>query len=415
MIVVGRIGYTMLALVSAPIVARALHPEGRGETAAAIAAFYIVPILLCLGLPLEVRRLAALGNGYDANRTARMLALAMLPVSAAIGWILSTTVFGGLDGNARTAVWVGIAIAPFTIWWMCDLSILIAERRFVATALLELMLQLVFVPTILAGWLTGVCTVAFVLWANIAGTVATTVLGALLSRTRLLGSLSAMGRTIRSSLTFAGSAAAEAASNRLDLVVALPLLGAFQTGLYSAAVTLSTLPMAIAYALGASFFTDFAESEPAVVQRAQQAGARVSLAVGFAASTAVAIASPVAVYVLFGSKFYGAIGPAVVLLFGTSMMISSQVLNMGLVATSRGISMTVVQLIGLTVGVCLLLALGGPFGAWGAAAAASSSALTVWILLIRRIGGCWREYVPAPRDLTTGIKRLLKRVDQPDS
>ena len=67
----SRLSVAALGLISAPLIAQALGPSGRGETASALATMYLVPILLALGMPFEVRRRVLADGGMGAVRTAR--------------------------------------------------------------------------------------------------------------------------------------------------------------------------------------------------------------------------------------------------------------------------------------------------------------------------------------------------------
>src|SRR5689334_5155238 len=55
-ITIANFASLVFSFLTVPVIARAVGAEGRGETAAVVAAFVFVPVLLGLGIPLEVRR-----------------------------------------------------------------------------------------------------------------------------------------------------------------------------------------------------------------------------------------------------------------------------------------------------------------------------------------------------------------------
>ncbi len=404
----GRIASSSLSLINAPLIARALGPDGRGETAAAIAAFFLIPILLSIGVPLEVRRLAARVAFGPVVRCARLIALCAFPFALLLGLALDKLFFDSLEGTEHAILVAGVAMAPLMISWMCDESVLIANERFRAVALLQLTQPLVNTVLIVIGTLGGQLTVTWVMLANLGGLVATAMVGWVSVRVAIFGPFYPLRGLIRGSIPFAGSSIAEAVSNRIDQIIVLPLIGSFNSGLYAVAVTICTIPIGLAHALGAGEFRGIASIAPEHRKSAQQRALRSSVAVGAIFCLALAAASPLIVSVLFGDKFDGAVTSIWILLCGSVFMIGNYVGSMALVAGGLGLRMTSSQVVGAVIGLISLFILGPLWGANGASAAAVIGYLTTHALLAFAVGGNPRDFLPKPSDFTRALRVLFR-------
>ncbi|MET1033924.1 MAG: oligosaccharide flippase family protein [Arthrobacter sp.] len=408
-ILFGRIAASALGLVNAPLVARALGPDGRGETAAALAAFYLVPILLSMGLPLEVRRLAAGGDYAAVVRSARWVAAALVVPALAAGLLCARYLLVGLSPGEAAAAVAGVALAPLMVVWMCDESVLLARQSYAGVALLQLTLPLANTALLVAGALLQLMSVSWVMLSYSAGTVLTACVGWALVRVRLRGPVYPLRRLVRGGATFAGGSAAEAASNRADQLIALPLIGAAQAGYYSVAVTIASIPVGLAHALGASELRRLADTPPELLLAAQQAAVRRAVAIGAALCVLLAAATPAGLAVLFGPEFGPAVPATWILLGGAVLAVLNYVASTALLVGNRGRAMTWAQAAGAVSGVVFLLLAGPLWGAAGAAAAAGASSAVAGALLLRSLGGGWRPYVPGPDDLRLAWTRLVTR------
>ena len=408
LLLLGKLILAMLTLVSAPIVARAIGPDGRGETAAAIGVFYLLPVLIAFGLPMELRRRSATGDPSGALRTARLVCVLGFLVSGGFAALGYWTLFSGFEPTARMVAAAGVAATPFAASWFCDNGVLVGQDRYRAVFLLQVAQPVVYVALIVTFWITGVASTTTVLAANIAGMFASFVLGMTLTCVKPLGPHDRMSGLVRASARYAGSAMAESATNRVDQVLALPLLGAYQAGLYSVAVTVATAPMALGQALGASYFG-------ATARTAERKRAPIAHEAIRAALATVAVVIPLggivatfALPLVFGSEFSGAISPMWICLGATALLIVAYVLSMVLAASGKGWRMTIAQVAGLTVGVAALLILGPALSSVGAAIASLLSALVIVGLLFRSLRLRLRSSVPHPSDFVVAIRRILK-------
>lgn len=407
LIAIGRLGASAVGLLSAPIVARALGPDGRGETAAAIALFYLVPILLGLGLPLEVRRLSAISDGRAVIRTARILCVIGFIPSIVIGLVLVRLLFGSLALTSQLVVAAGIFLAPLMLSWMCDQSVLIAERRYRPVMVIQVAQPVTFLVLVVIAWTFGIASTETILAANVLGTVVTFVLGLVFVRGGIRGERAELPAMLRGALKYAGSAAAEAASNRLDQVLVLPLVGAYQAGIYSVAVTIGAVPLALGHSLGASFFTSVAtaKGEERIVLKG--AATRSGLAMGIASGIILAIVSPVAIPIVFGEEFVPSIPVTLISLVGSIALVAAFVCSSVLAAEGKGIRMTIAQVVSLALAIVLLYVLSPSLGAIGAAIASSIGYICLLGVLLVSMETRARRVIPSPRDFKASVSHLI--------
>lgn len=404
----GRLGMTAFGLISALVIAHAIGPSGRGETAAAIALFYILPILLALGVPIEARRLTAKGNAGGVVRVSRrfagLTAIPTIPIALALAYSL----FEDFDSPARIIATVGVVASPATVSWMCNASVVFAQLRFRAFVAIQLTQPGTFLLLVLLAWGLGVADTGTVLLANIAGTLLTFVVALAFTRSQPYDSDIPLKSIVKNGSKYAGSAIAEAASNRLDQVLVLPLMGGFQAGLYSVAVTIAGVPLALGHALGGAFFSSIASAETGTKRTHLKADAfRFAFLLAGISAAILAIATPILVTKVFGAGFEDAILCTWIALAGSIAMVSAYVVAQGLAAEGRGIRMTIAQAISLIFSITMLVVLAPAHGAAGAAIASSLGYLVLLATLLVCYSVPARLLVPTTRDLSASWRAIL--------
>jgi O-antigen/teichoic acid export membrane protein len=409
LITVANFAALGMALVTAPVVARALGPEGRGETTAALAAFAIVPIVLAVGIPLEIRWQAARGNADAAVRASRDLWLMCIPPAALIALSLDHLVFSGLEQSARWAAFIGVALAPISMSWASDISLLIARGHYRGVMVIRLIQPVVFLFGALLLWAADALTVTLVLALNVLATAITATVSWRLAGVRLRGARSSYRELLRGGVKYAGSSIAETASNRLDQVLVLPLLGAFGAGLYSVAVTIGTLPLAVGHALGATYFRSVAASGPEDRTNIVAEGVRATSSLAILVCVGLALLTPPAIGILFGGDFSDAVKPTWIVLVGSVGLTVGYVCSMMLAAQGHGARMTIAQLASLAAAVVLLYCLGPIFGVLGASVASSLSYAVLLAVLLVSLQLPIGTLLPTPRGIVIAIRRLFGR------
>jgi O-antigen/teichoic acid export membrane protein len=397
-----------LTLISAPVVARTIGPDGRGQTAAALALFLIVPVVLGVGIPLEVRRQAATSDGKAVIRTARVLLAYSALVSTGVAALSYYTIFSSFGTAGRVVATVGVFLTPLSASWALDVSVLVAHRRYAGVLLLQLLQPAVYVCLLIIFWMLSIATVATVLLASVVATAATCCAGAALVRVSLRGERVESVRLLRAGLGFAGSAIAEAASNRADQVFALPLIGAYQAGLYSVAATIGSVPLAIGQALGASYFAPIAQAEGRRRVELQCEAIRSTITIALVVTPLIALCAWPLIPVVFGEEFASATPVAMITLLGSAGLLTAYVASMALVADSKGGRMAIAQFTSLVVGIGCLFMLGPSLGAVGAAIASTFGYIVLLFALLAFLPVPKHSLAPRRGDLSRAVRRLRR-------
>lgn len=409
LIVFGRLAGTAATLVSAPITARALGPDGRGETAAAIAVFFIVPVVLGLGVPLEVRRQHAVHRDQGVLGASRVLAIASVVPAALIAATLHQTLFASFEPAAALVAALGVAATPLAFSWACDLGVVLADQRYLAVFAMQMAHPTLYVTTIATLWIADLANVTTVLAANIAGTLLTFVVGLWLTRHTASGRSSALD-LLRRGIQFAGSGIAESASNKLDQALALPILGAYAAGIYSIGVTIASAPLALGHALSAATFPRIARAAPEGRPFLQAQAVRAALALGLLIAPVMVLLSWLLIPLIFGERFAPAFTVVAIAAPGTVAMMAAFVASTSLAADSRGWMMTASQIVGLAVSTALLIVLGLAYGSAGAAAASAAGYVVLFGCLMASLKSPLRQLAPRFDDGRRSI-RLLRKAD----
>ena len=213
---------------------------------------------------------------------------------------------------------------------------------------------------------------------------------------------------MRGAVKFAGAAIAESASYRLDQVLALPIIGAYNTGLYAVAVTMGSAPLSLGHAISASYYPRVAQANGTDRDQLNAEGTRVGLAIALLVCIPLAMITPLVVPLLFGAEFVGAIVPALLSLAGTVALVCGFVASSLLAAAGRGIVMTVAQCCSLVVGIGLLFVLGPPLGAVGASLASSISYVVLSLIVIWALGVRPSAALPHIHDFRLALSTLFK-------
>jgi O-antigen/teichoic acid export membrane protein len=368
-----RILTAVAGLATAPLIARALGPADRGLVAAVLAVLGVCPIVMALGTPLAVRRRAATSSDVSGLvRSARLFGLTSVVPCLAISVALLQWIFVDLSMAEGMLFLAAMVLCPLTISWMVDVNVLVARREYLKVAAVQSTQGLGFSVGILLCWSFFVINVSTIIVCTAIASVAAAILGACLTSVGTLGYRSDFFSLVREGARLSGSQIAEVAQHRLDQILVLPLIGASAAGQYSVAVTIGGLPIVLAHALAASRFPEFANTVGLPGLRELHArSVRASLAMGLLSSCCLAIVSPYLIPRIFGDQFSSVVPVTLIILIGSAGLVACYMCSMALVASDRGLAMTVAQCIGLVAGSVSLLVLGPLWGPIGAGIASS--------------------------------------------
>lgn len=408
-LVAANVAAMALSVATAPLIARSLGPDGRGETAAAIAAFTLVPVLLAIGVPLELRRRAAREDVASSVRTFRVLLLVGFIPAVGVAFLLDLLIFHSFSPTARAWVFAGLVMSPIVMSWSASASVLVAQGRYRAVAAVRLAQPAPFFAGAVALILLDQVSVASLLAANIASNVVAALVGAFLVRVKVRGHLAPIRPLLARGGAFAGSAVAEAASGKLPQILILPLLGAQDAGYFSVAATLAILPIALAQALGGPLLRDVSDARTPEQRRAVvESGVQSSVSVILVGTIALAAVVPLLVPLLFGPEFVPAIVPSLLMLIGAAGNAIALSVSMLLVGLGRGATMSLSQVLSLAVSTVLLFVLVKPFGLYGAVSASVIGAVVLVSALLFGLRVRPASVLPRWTALKRGMRAILR-------
>jgi O-antigen/teichoic acid export membrane protein len=404
-----------IAFLTAPILARALGPSGRGTVALLGVYDELSTNLFNAGIPSAVGFAAKEGRASVAALlgATRRFNLFLLPVSIAAGIAVARWPLAHLTTSARVAGFALVALSPVANTYLIACrNILMAQGDMVTMRTLPLVQALVRAVAIVSLLMLGgmsptvaaVCLSASVLVANaVAWRRIKTRAGPPAPLAPLLG----FGlRSLPGSLS-------NLANNRLDQVLIAPMLGTRALGLYAVAVGITFVPVQVGAGLAYASFRHVRTGD--LAGRAGPAAMLIRRAwlVTAVACAATGLASLVGLRLLYGDAFSSALVPTLLLLpsalFLGVHLVVTQVAN----ALGCPEHASIGQVVGVAVtvvGLFIALPEHGIAGAAVVSSVAYAVRLGITLVLLRR-RGVWGT-VPGPRDvrlLAHDLRRLIRR------
>lgn len=400
----------VIGVVTAPVLARALGVEGRGEVATAMAPAALVAAVATLGLPEALTY--HLARRPDQTRRAlvpaALVSLALGALCYCLSWAFASVLTKG-DAQLIPIMLVGTALAlpQMLVGLLRGAAVGLQMWGAVAAdrALSSLLRLVVLLALALAGVLdVRVAVVAMSVIPIVTGVVYWRVL---LRRAPATGTppSSSSGSITRDVLSFGSStwlgAVASMATGRVAQLMTTPLSDATQLGLLVVAITISDVLFILITAVRDTLFGVNARFD----DRDQlMAISRSALLVGAVGALALGATVPLWIGPVFGAQFAPATEPTWWLLVAAVTNIPGLMAGAGLGAWGRpGLrSMSfVVALVVLVAGFLLLVPSMGAVGA-GLAAIASGTAMSVFaVALAARVNRSspWAFVVPRRSDV----------------
>lgn len=330
-VVVGRILSVMLGFINAPIIAYSLGPEGRGASSAAIAILGLLPIISGLGIPLVVRRAAV--DQHELGRfirSARILSGLLSVPTVLVSIVIGHLFLNALEPVDLAAYLVGAMLCPLAVLWICNVNALVSQGRLFLFAVANLVPAIVNTAVLVAGAFTSTLTVELVIWANVLSNVVTFIVTSFMVPVAFRGSVQSPLTVLKEGLSFSGSQVAEAASYRLDQAIALPMIGAVQSGIYSVATTIALIPYALGQAIGSMTFAGIRSSGDNGTGRVLiSRSLRLATLAGVCCVVCIAFAVPILVPIVFGPEFSSAVVPTLISLVGSVFIVIGYVAGSG--------------------------------------------------------------------------------------
>ncbi|MGH9278678.1 MAG: polysaccharide biosynthesis C-terminal domain-containing protein [Acidimicrobiales bacterium] len=382
---------TAFALVTGPLMARALGPSGRGEVAAATVYATLITLLASLGLPAAVgyssaTKLHAIPALLATTlRYAVWLTLPMIAVAVAI----TAGPLSDLSPGGRLGAAVMIAIVPVGVLGNCLAAILVSEEALGPLTRLRILPPLLATLCTVAMYVVGNLTVLVALAIGVGTVVWTALLAWRLVRLRPHGR-APFGWMVRFGLRGYPGTLAVFTTHMIDQAVIFAMLGSRPLGFYAVAVTISAIPNSVWLAIYSGYFARVAEEEDRIARGMLISQAlRLTLLASVLVSAAIAVASPLLLPVLYGQEFARAVGPLLLLLPGTVVFCASMVGESFLTATGRPGRVTFAELSGLAltlVGLPIVVPRWGIVGAAILSSVSYSVVLAVCVTFLRQGG-----------------------------
>jgi O-antigen/teichoic acid export membrane protein len=421
---VSNLAIPASAVLTGPILARALGPAGRGALAAVLNPIALSTYVFNLGVPQALTYAVAKGRTTTERANRLGLALgALIGLVCAGGLIALTPVLLRKYPHQQTLFILLALLLP--------LQMSVGMLRYVAQArgrydlmTRERWFSVISRLVLIAGIaLAGMLTVATAAWF----THGTAVLATLLLLPILFAGESrkieeseeepeppsATTRFLmRYGLTTWMGTVGGVLVMRLDQVLLTPLAGPKELGYYAVAVSVAEVPLLGLLAVRDVIFSASTDrDDPALVARATRATLIVAVPLCFIGI----LLAPLVLPPIFGAGFGPAVRMAQVLFLATIPNGVAMVMSAGLLASGRPGLDSRAQIVAAAVTVVALFALVPPLGAIGAAYASliayCISALLVSVSLTRVSGLRVREFlVPHRADLVDIVTRLRGRL-----
>ncbi|MGI9119198.1 MAG: lipopolysaccharide biosynthesis protein [Acidimicrobiales bacterium] len=393
--VIGVVVFS-LSLLTAPILARALGPEGRGDLAAVLMPAIVLSWLLSLGVPSAAAYFVDEVPERQLLSTVALLGLALGgPVCAGLWFLLPAF----LDGHSQTTlVWARVALvaAPFSMGLQSAMEIL--RRRGAGASWNRWRSAPLILPSVGVAVLAVIdrLTLQTALAAySVGNTVPLLLLVARLVRGEGGGPSMA---TLRLILPYASRSAVvvgtTALTVRLDQVVLATMVPSGQLGIYAVAVTASAASGPLTSGLSLALFGhQRSEGSPSRASTRYRRTIVLTLLLSSATAFAVALVAPVVLPLVFGQEFSGAVRALWILLPGQVAIDILVVFTTSLYAEGRPDEAMRAALLGGVITAVGLFTLVPRFGIVGAAMTTSLAFISEAIFLVAR--GVLRPSSPA--------------------
>ena len=361
---VAAAGFTALNLITAPILARALGPAGRGDLAAILVPLGLIPVIAVFGQSVFAAREAARGRPVGTLVPSLGALLVAIGVVVALLGIPISSFLAEDRSVVRDFLLIGIATTPIVLLGMLlvDISAGLERWRLVIGA------QFIPVATILVGLIAllaaGALTVASAAGLYIfVGVTKILIASPVLRRRRFRFDLN----VIKESIPFGAKAwvgdTADLANTRLDQLLMITLVAPRELGLYVVAANIGTFAWIITAGISPPLLARISAGEVELAPRAL----RTIIVVLTVFTLLVAAATPLLLALVFGSEFADAAPAAWVLLAAGLPFAGSEILKQTLIGVGRPGLPAIGQAVALLITVVGLLLLLPSMGILGAA------------------------------------------------
>lgn len=362
----GNLASPLSALAIAPILARALGIDGRGEVAAATAPLLLCMAALTLGLPESITYHVAGGGPLRRRAGALALLAACGVVGVAAAFLFSGFLSAGDSALAQLMVVATLGLIPALIvsglrsealgqglWWTIAIERL-GSGILRVVAVYGFFFAGALTPT------TAALSIAVTTWVG----GAAYLFGSRRSRVSTTESAPSIGQLLGYGARIWIGSIAGILLMRLDQLLLTPLAGVTALGVYAVAVNVSEIILVFNSAV-----RDVVFATAGMTRNADDVAtaSRISTALTLSLGIVLAALSPWVIPWVFGADFDSAVLPAVILIAAVVIGNPGSVAGAGLSAFGYPGRRSIAIVCGLIANVVALIPLASALGASGAA------------------------------------------------
>jgi O-antigen/teichoic acid export membrane protein len=397
----------VFGLISTFLMIVSIGTSGRGEVAAVFAASFLAPVILSLGVASSVRFYAALNQLEAAIYFARIFCLSLVPIAILVGYVLSVGPLSSSSAGVRWLTILTLSTAPLTLLYLCYEAGLTSQGRFASVAALSTIQPAINLVGLLVLNITSLSSVESVLVLNIFGVTVTLAISHKVAAMRGRRH----GLSFRSFILYGfrswGAESSDVASNKLDQILLLPILGVTSLGVYSVVSAVSSIPLTLGYALNAKTYNLIADAKEKNLHPVLKQALISGLVWGFIAALIVFVSAPL-IPIIFGPSLNQGVIPCLIAGVGTFAAVGQKISTSGLMAVDKAGLATACRVSGLAIAIALIPFLAGNLGIEGAAIASASGYMATFLfsLFFLHINKVSRAYVAQP--LRNALRVLFK-------
>ncbi len=323
----------LAGLITAPITARALGVDGRGNFAAIIAVLTVAPWVLDVGQMFWLGRERARGARREELLGAALPVALACSLIAVVGAIPLAHAIGHGRHVVTTFLEVGLFLMPVSVVLLLLTGLAMAESQWGLVAANSMISSVL--PAL------AIIVLAVIGYLTVATAAAASLIGSLIGSLLLLRVVRGMGRLVFDRRRTAAasrfgvkswlSTIAAMANLRLDQVLMAGLVPSRQLGLYAVAVTVASVTNGLINAVCNAQYPRVAEGDHLIVARAL----RMTTGVVASAALVLALASPWLVPFVFGDGFKDAVPMTIILLAASVPMAGAFLLSAALTAADN--------------------------------------------------------------------------------
>jgi O-antigen/teichoic acid export membrane protein len=393
------------------IIARALHPEGRGAYAIVVA---IATAAMALGHLSLDQASVGLWPGHGEALTANAVVLGPLlgiGAAAAAAGLAAAGALGPQVTRDPAVLALGLLAVPLMTTGLYLGSALMLAGRIRVVDRSQLLSGIVQCGALLAVAAAGRISVAWVvgLWTLAMAAPLALLLPAARPRIRRFDAGLA-GRSLSLGARYHPGAVAQYLTQRLDVILLAALASPHAVGLYTVAVTFAELARIPTEALARASLSRQAVADLRVVAAATVKATRMSTALAAVSVAALCLVAPVLLPAGYGAEFAGAVPALFALAPGLFALGAARQVNAYLVRLHRPLTMSASPAVALALNVVAILLLVPRLGIVGCALASSVSYTLIAAIQVARF--CRASGTPVGR-LLPAPPRLRRRGADP--